>query len=75
MIKKKVREKQEFDIFELIQDSLGFNNPFLFKKYLIEVFNNFRNSENKENNLPKLVLNVPFFLSYYWKTQQKARQR
>ena len=44
-----LKEKQEFITFELIQDSLGLNNPFLFKKYLKEVFNDLSNSINKQN--------------------------
>ena len=32
------KEKQEFITFELIQDSLGLNNPLLFKNCLIYYF-------------------------------------
>ena len=38
-----LKEKPEFVTFELIQDSLGLNNPLLFKKYLKEAFNDLGN--------------------------------
>ena len=44
-----IKDKQEFVNFETIQDSLGLNNPLLFKKYLKEVFNDLGNSVNKQN--------------------------
>ena len=59
MIKKQLKEKQQFITFELIQNSLGFDNPFLFKKYLIEVFNDLISSENKENK--KFMTKIDFY--------------
>jgi hypothetical protein len=53
------KEKQEFVTFELIQDSLGLNNPVLFKKYLKEVFNDLGNSVNKENK--KFMTRMVFY--------------
>ena len=53
------KEKQEFVTFELIQDSLGLNNPLLFKKYLKEVFNDLGNSINKENK--KFMTRMVFY--------------
>ena len=55
------KEKQEFVTFELIQDSLGLNNPVLFKNYLIEVFNDLGNSVNKDN---KKYINKMVFYDY-----------
>ena len=59
MIKKQLKEKQQFITFELMQNSLGFDNPFLFKKYLIEVFNDLISSENKENK--KFMTKIDFY--------------
>ena len=53
------KEKQEFVTFELIQDTLGLNNPVLFKKYLIEVFNDLGNSVNKDNK--KFMTRMAFY--------------
>ena len=38
------KENQEFVTFELIQDSLGFTNPKILKKYLASVFNDLANN-------------------------------
>ena len=38
-----MKEKQEFVNFELIQETLGLNNPVLFQKYLKEVFHDLGN--------------------------------
>ena len=54
-----LKEKQEFITFELIQDSLGLNNPLLFKKYLKEVFNDLGNSVNKQNK--KFMTRMAFY--------------
>ena len=54
-----VKEKQEFVTFELIQDSLGLNNPVLFKNYLIEVFNDLGNSVNADNK--KYISRMAFY--------------
>ena len=53
------KEKQEFVTFELIQDSLGLNNPILFKNYLKEVFNDLGNSVNKQNK--KFISRMAFY--------------
>ena len=53
------KEKQEFVTFDLIQDSLGLNNPILFKKYLKEVFNDLGNSVNKDNK--KFMTRMVFY--------------
>ena len=55
------KEKQEFITFELIQDSLGLNNPVLFKNYLMEVFNDLGNSVNSDN---KKYINRMAFYDY-----------
>ena len=44
-----LKEKQEFIIFELIQDSLGLNDPILFKNYLTEIYNDIVNLINDQN--------------------------
>ena len=54
-----VKEKQEFVTFELIQDSLGLNNPVLFKNYLTEVFNDLGNSVNADNK--KYISRMAFY--------------
>ena len=54
-----LKDKQEFVTFETIQDSLGLNNPVLFKKYLKEVFNDLGNSVNKENK--KFMTRMAFY--------------
>ena len=59
MLKNQLKEKEEFPIFEMIQSSLGFNNPFLFKKYLIEVFKNLKSSESKKNK--KFMTIIDFY--------------
>ena len=63
------KEKQEFVTFEFIQDSLGLNNPLLFKNYLIEVFNDLGNSVNKDNKkyISRMAfydyIKLPFFIA------------
>ena len=54
-----LKDKEEFVTFETIQDSLGLNNPLLFKKYLKEVFNDLGNSVNKENK--KFMTRMAFY--------------
>ena len=54
-----LKEKQEFVTFEIIQESLGLNNPVLFKKYLREVFNDLGNSVNKQNK--KFITRMVFY--------------
>ena len=44
----KDEEQQEFVTFDIIQDSLGLNNPSLFKDYLKEVFNDIGNLNKKK---------------------------
>ena len=53
------KEKQEFVTFELIQDSLGLKDPIIFKKYLIEVFNDLANSVNNQNK--KFITRMAFY--------------
>ena len=53
------KEKQEFVTFELIQGSLGLDNPILFKYYLKEVFNDLGNSMNKNNK--KFITKIAFY--------------
>ena len=55
-----LKEKPEFVTFELIQDSLGLNNPLLFKKYLKEVFNDLGNGVNKQKRkyMTKMVFMI-----------------
>ena len=54
-----MKEKQEFVNFELIQETLGLNNPVLFKKYLKEVFHDLGNSVNKQNK--KFMTRMVFY--------------
>ena len=54
-----LKDKEEYVTFETIQDSLGLNNPLLFKKYLKEVFNDLGNSVNKENK--KFMTRMAFY--------------
>ena len=57
---KTVEAKQdEFVTFELIQDSLGLKDPTIFKKYLLEVFNDLANSVNSQNK--KFITRVVFY--------------
>ena len=62
-------EKQEFVNFELIQETLGLNNPVLFKKYLKEVFSDLGNSVDKYNRkfMTRMVfydyIKLPFFIA------------
>jgi len=62
------KEKQEFVNFELIQETLGLNNPVLFKKYLKEVFSDLGNSVDKYNRkfMTRMVfydyIKLPFFI-------------
>jgi len=63
------KEKQEFVNFELIQETLGLNNPVLFKKYLKEVFSDLGNSVDKYNRkfMTRMVfydyIKLPFFIA------------
>ena len=54
-----MKEKQEFVNFELIQETLGLNNPVLFKNYLKEVFHDLGNSVNKHNK--KFMTRMVFY--------------
>ena len=54
-----LKEKEEYVTFEVIQEALGLNNPVLFKKYLIEVFNDLANSVNKQNK--KYLTRMAFY--------------
>ena len=54
-----LKEKPEFVTFELIQETLGLNNPLLFKNYLKEVFNDLGNSVNKHNK--KFMTRMAFY--------------
>ena len=54
-----MKEKQEFVNFELIQETLGLNNPVLFKNYLKEVFHDLGNSVNKQNK--KFMTRMVFY--------------
>ena len=56
---EQLNEKQEFVTFELIQDSLGLNNPLLFKNYLKEIFNDLGNAVNKQNK--KFMTKMAFY--------------
>ena len=56
---EQLEEKQEFVSFNLIQDTLGLNNPVLFKKYLKEVFNDLGNSINSQNK--KYMTRMAFY--------------
>ena len=56
---EQLNEKQEFVTFELIQDSLGLNNPLLFKSYLKEIFNDLGNAVNKQNK--KFMTRIAFY--------------
>ena len=53
------KENQEFVTFELIQDSLGFTNPKILKKYLASVFNDLANQLNTKNK--KFMTTIVFF--------------
>ena len=61
--------KQEFVNFELIQETLGLNNPVLFKKYLKEIFADLGNSVDKNNRkfMTRMVfydyIKLPFFIA------------
>ena len=56
---EQLKQKQDFVTFELIQDSLGLNNPVLFKNYLKEVFNDLGNSVDKQNR--KFISRMAFY--------------
>lgn len=56
---EQMKEKQEFVNFELIQETLGLNNPVLFKNYLKEVFHDLGNSVNKQNK--KFMTRMVFY--------------
>ena len=56
---EQLEEKPEFVSFEFIQESLGLNNPKLFKNYLKEVFNDLGNSVNKQNK--KFMTRMAFY--------------
>ncbi len=56
---EQLKQKQDFVTFELIQDSLGLNNPLLFKNYLKEVFNDLGNSVDKQNR--KFISRMAFY--------------
>ena len=66
---EQLKEKQEFVNFELIQETLGLNNPVLFKKYLREVFSDLGNSVDKYNRkfMTRMVfydyIKLPFFIA------------
>ena len=66
---EQLKEKQEFVNFELIQETLGLNNPVLFKKYLKEVFSDLGNSVDKYNRkfMTRMVfydyIKLPFFIA------------
>ena len=66
---EELKEKQEFVNFELIQETLGLNNPVLFKKYLKEVFNDLGNSVDKNNRkfMTRMAfydyIKLPFFIA------------
>ena len=53
------KEQQEFVTFETIQDSLGLKDPTIFKKYLMEVFNDLANSVNSQNK--KFITRMVFY--------------
>ena len=54
-----LKDKQEFVTFELIQDSLGLKDPTIFKKYLMEVFNDLANSVDNYNK--KFITRMVFY--------------
>ena len=56
---KNEETKQEFVTFELIQDTLELKNPVLFKKYLIEIFNDLGNKTDSNNT--KYLTRMSFY--------------
>ena len=60
-------EKQEFVLFELIQDSLGLKDPILLKNYLKEIYNDLVNLIDNQNvkYMTKLAFNDYLKISIY----------
>ena len=53
------KEKKEFIIFELIQDSLGIKDPLILKNYLTEVFKDLANTVDNQNK--KFMTKMAFY--------------
>jgi hypothetical protein len=53
------KEKKEFIIFELIQDSLGIKDPIILKNYLTEVFKDLANTVDNQNK--KFMTKMAFY--------------
>ena len=54
-----LKEKKEFIIFELIQDSLGIKEPIILKNYLTEVFKDLANTVDNQNK--KFMTKMAFY--------------
>ena len=54
-----LKEKREFIIFELIQDSLGIKEPIILKNYLTEVFKDLANTVDNQNK--KFITKMAFY--------------
>ena len=54
-----LKEKREFIIFELIQDSLGIKEPIILKNYLTEVFKDLANTVDNQNK--KFMTKMAFY--------------
>ena len=56
---KDSKEKKEFIVFELIQDSLGIKDPIILKNYLTEVFKDLANTVDNQNK--KFMTKMAFY--------------